>query len=127
MKYRAFKETLKVGDIFIILLTLVVTILLFINFYVSSGRGVYLKVVSLESTNLYPLNEDRRIEVEGPIGKTEIIINGGEAWINNSPCREKICIKMGKIKRPGQQAVCVPNRVLIEVVGGKKDVDAVSY
>jgi hypothetical protein len=74
----------------------------------------------------YPLDQDRVVLAEGPLGVSRVVIEDGEAWIQDSPCRKKICIRMGKLRRPGQQAVCLPNRVIVELEGSRRQVDGVS-
>jgi len=74
----------------------------------------------------YDIHEDRVINVEGPLGTTRVIIEDGEVWVEDSPCREKICIKMGRKKRVGEQIVCVPNRVIVEITGENETVDAIT-
>ncbi len=68
----------------------------------------------------------RTLYVEGPLGTNKVVIENGAAWIEEAPCRDKVCIKMGKVKRIGDQAVCLPNRVIVEMTGSKPDVDGVS-
>ena len=102
-------------------------VILFVNFSANSKTGRYVRIIASGKKIDYPLNENRVIKVSGPLGTTTIIVKNGTAWIENSPCREKICMKMGRIKRPGQQAICVPNRVMIEIIGGQRYIDAVSY
>ena len=43
------------------------------------------------------------------------IYSDGIAFVQ-SDCPDKICIKTGKISRPGQFAACLPNQVLLKIV-----------
>jgi hypothetical protein len=75
----------------------------------------------------YPLNIDRTVSVEGPIGKAIIEIKGGKVRIAEAPCPNQICVKEGWVSRGA--IVCVPNRLVVLVGGGVKrhrDIDAVS-
>lgn len=65
----------------------------------------------------YSLKEEQLISVEGKLGITDIEIKDGQARIVRSPCLHKVCIKMGWIRHSGKIAVCIPNKVVIRVVG----------
>jgi len=117
---------MKIGDLFIILGALTLILIFSGRYFHPQASQLFLKVTGRYSQNLYPLDEDAVFEVEGPLGTTRIVVRGGEAWIEDSPCREKICMKMGKVKRVGEQAVCVPNGVVIECTGGGGYIDGVS-
>jgi hypothetical protein len=75
----------------------------------------------------FPLNIDRTVTVEGPIGKAVVEIKGGRVRMAGAPCANQICVKEGWISRGA--IVCVPNRMVVLVGGGlkrHKDIDAVS-
>jgi hypothetical protein len=75
----------------------------------------------------YSLNEDRLVEVQGPLGTTVLRIHGGRAKVESSPCPDKLCIRMGEVGREGGVIACVPNQVVISVGQGRSgDLDAVS-
>ena len=77
---------------------------------------------------IYPLREDREIRVDGPLGEELIVIRSGEAFVETSPCPNKLCILQGKISRPGQWIACLPNRVFLHVSGKEENpVDRTSY
>jgi hypothetical protein len=101
---------------------------LFSFFAVSSirktGRYVVVEVDGVESHRLN-LKETHTLEVEGPIGKTVIKINNGQARVISSDCPHKLCVRSGAISRAGDLIVCVPNKVVVRIEGeeiGKWDV-----
>ncbi len=57
----------------------------------------------------------RRVRVPGPLGETVVEIEGGVARIVESPCRAKVCMRMGIVSSPGDWVACVPNRVFVKV------------
>jgi hypothetical protein len=67
------------------------------------------------------LNASQRITVNGAIGKTTVKIEGGAAQVIHSDCPEKICVKTGKITHAGEIIVCVPNKVVIKIIGKQKN------
>lgn len=70
-----------------------------------------------------PLKE---YSVLGPLGTTVIQARQGEARIIASPCRDKVCIRMGWVKLPGQSAICIPNRVILSIVSEDNPIDSIA-
>jgi hypothetical protein len=120
------KKILKTGDYVIFLAAAGLIVFLFSRFPAGRSRESRVEVTGRYSQQYYDLHEDREVVVEGPLGETLVIIKGGEVWVADSPCREKICIKMGKKKRTRDQIVCVPNRVIVEIKGESEAVDGIT-
>jgi hypothetical protein len=75
----------------------------------------------------YPLNADRRVEVQGPLGMTEVSIKKGRVRILSSPCPHKTCMAMVDIGSEGGILVCLPNEVIVRIGNGQPNgLDAVS-
>lgn len=119
-------QVLKLGDIVLILMVIIGLAFLSFHLYGNDQGNKEVMIIGQNFRGVYPIEKNRKIEVKGPLGDTIVVIENGKAWIEYSPCREKICMKMGKISRVGQQVVCVPNRVLVEIEGRNGDIDAVS-
>lgn len=66
-----------------------------------------------------PLDEERTVELQGPLGATRLEIHHGQARILSSPCPFKVCLGMGPISQRGEIIACVPNRLLVTVAGGE--------
>lgn len=64
-----------------------------------------------------PLNQERQLDVHGPLGDTRVEIHGGKVRVLDSPCPRKICISMGVAYRSGDLLACVPNRVVVRIEG----------
>jgi hypothetical protein len=120
------RNILKTGDYILILAVLCLIAFLFSRFYFSKSGARQVNITGNSFQGSFPGDENRVIDVEGPLGVTRVIIEDGEVWVEESPCREKICIKMGKIKRAGEQIVCVPNRVIVEIEGEREAVDGIT-
>ena len=98
--------------------------------YAYAGRNKSGDVV-IEASNaqwIYPLDVDRTEVVKGPKGDTIVIIREGKAFVEDSPCPDKLCVHMPAISQPGQWIACLPNRVFVRVNGniGQK-IDEISY
>ena len=81
--------------------------------------------VAGEVVNFAPLSQNWLYEAVGPLGATVVECRGGYVWVHDSCCPNKLCIKLGKIKSVGQSVVCLPNQVVVRIVG-VGDVDAVA-
>jgi hypothetical protein len=80
----------------------------------SQGREIVIEEGG-ELVGVFSLEEDQVIEVQGPLGISTVVIENGEAYMLDSPCPNKVCIKMGRISDPGDSIICIPNRVHIQV------------
>ena len=100
---------------------------LFANWGIGFSKGDWVVVtVSQKETIRLPLNQDQITHVKGPLGLTEIEVKKGRARIARSPCKNKVCIKSGYIRYADRLAACIPNRVVVRIVGkSHRGVDAV--
>lgn len=74
----------------------------------------------------HPLGLAQVFVVEGPLGQSRVEIAGGQARIAASPCPEQRCVRQGWIRRQGEIAACLPNRVVLRVEGAAGAMDALS-
>jgi len=73
------------------------------------------------------LRARRQIEVPGPLGTTLIAIEPGRARVLADPGPRQYCVRQGWLMRPGQIAICAPNRVSLQISGRTKVYDSISY
>lgn len=104
----------------IFILALGVFSLIGINHFQQAGDLVTIKVNGQVVQQL-DLKVSEQVTVNGPIGKTTIKIDHGEAQVIYSDCPEKICVKTGKIRHVGEIIVCVPNKVVVKISSQEKN------
>ena len=85
--------------------------------YLSSGASFLEIEVDGQTRIVARMNQQKDITVEGRLGTTVIRIDKSGARFIQSPCADKKCIKSAPVKDAGEIAVCVPNRVMIRVLG----------
>ena len=73
------------------------------------------------------LSRNRRVNVPGPLGVTEIAIENGRVRVVADPGPRQYCVRQGWLARPGEIAICAPNQVSVQVLGGKTVYDSLSY
>lgn len=93
----------------------------FVKYFAKAGSSLEIEVMG-EEYMVVPLDIDREMVVPGRLGDSVILIENGTARFISSPCPHKMCIKMGPVKDAGEMAACVPNGVLIRVLG-KGDIE----
>jgi hypothetical protein len=128
----ASRVRLKALDMAIFVFALLLTGLISLQVY-ARGRGtpeITIEAAGAGATEqqwIYPLEAEATVRVPGPLGETVVEIKDGAVRVVSSPCPEKICIKTGRISKPGQWIACLPNRVFISIRGRKSEQpDAIS-
>lgn len=121
---------MKSWDMAVLLLCLLVTSGSAWVVFAPSSAPLRVEIQTEKGLFLYPLDQDREIDVEGPLGKSHVDIQKGAAFVHDSPCTNQICVSMGKISRPGQWVACLPNRIFVRITGRApegREVDAHAY
>lgn len=75
-----------------------------------------------EEYGRYPLDEE--VEVTIPAGEEDynvLVIKDGYADIIEATCPDKICVDHAKINGNGQTLVCLPNKVVVEIVNQEEE------
>lgn len=81
----------------------------------SSAENIKVTVGGKEYAT-YSLNTDGEYIIKTENGQNTLIIKNNSAHFINSDCPDKTCENMGAIKNPGESIVCLPHRVIAEVV-----------
>ncbi|MDT8423931.1 MAG: NusG domain II-containing protein [Desulfuromonadales bacterium] len=101
---------------------LVSGLILFCVFFLSlrsfRAAGVHLIVEqNNQVTYKLALDTDRVINLDGPLGPSNIVIEDGAVRFIASPCPNQVCIGMGCASKSGDLLACVPNRLLLRITG----------
>lgn len=115
------------GDWLVIIASL---ILLFVAFQTlwHSERAAKLRI--RQGDAIYAtlsLDQERAIDIHGPLGNSRIVIHHGQVRFEHSPCTNQYCVHQGWLSRAGQVAICLPNQVSVELLGAKKAYDSLNY
>ena len=73
------------------------------------------------------LRTRRELQVPGPLGSTLIAVEPGRVRVVSDPGPKQYCVRQGWLMRPGEIAICAPNRVSVQVAGRTKVYDSISY
>lgn len=107
-------------DIVAILVSLTV-LLVFTFLSLGSEEDGYLVINDAHGELLYPLDENREINISGPVGRSTIVIEDGKAGFVHSDCSDKLCLAMGMVGHSHEWAACLPNQVMISVTASTAD------
>ena len=121
------KKTAYIGDGVIIIIVLLVGLSPIISIRGNDRATSFEITIKGRVYSTVSASIDTTIIIPGKLGKMVLVIKNGVAWVSESSCPRKICIKTGKINRPGQVIACVPNKVLIKGLGPQKrrEIDAI--
>ncbi|ACA45582.1 NusG domain II-containing protein [Clostridium botulinum] len=117
-----------------ILLALSVISIIFFKFFVKSENAVAVikqngKII--EKVDLSKVKEKRQLKINyndrDHKGYNVIEIDKGSIRFIDADCPDKVCIKSGVLKKPGETAACLPHKLIITIEKNDKEVDEVSY
>ena len=66
------------------------------------------------------------VTIHGQTVTNVIQIEEDCVYFAESDCPDQVCVRSGKLTRAGQIAVCLPNRVIVRLVGAQSDIDAIA-
>ena len=124
MKYPFFKK----ADIIPALIIIAAAVMSLAALRCSFGTGAAAVVISVdgEVTDSLPLDTDQSVVIETVYGKNKVCVEGGWAYMEDADCPGHDCMQLGKIRRTGEIIVCLPNHLIVRIVGSDQDVpDAV--
>lgn len=107
-----------VGDVSLLVLLTVCTVGSFFarDLFASHGFTV---LVELRNVPVYKgnLSEERKITVRGAYGDVRIQIHEGQVAVVHAECPNKVCVRTGWRRLAGESIICVPNRLVIRILG----------
>lgn len=65
----------------------------------------------------YNLSQDQTITVDEPLGFNRIVIENGAVHMDEADCPDKYCMEYKPIQNGGQTIICLPHKLVIEVIG----------
>jgi len=124
------KKRRLVNDIILIaILVLIPTAMLILGNSPSDAGSDALVVITIDGA-LYetlPLHENTELTIISKAGVNTVIINEGTVRVSDADCPDKICVAHKAISKEGEQIVCLPHRLVLEIVSGENsEIDSLS-
>jgi hypothetical protein len=113
-----YRKILRKGDfvlLFIFILAAALAAFLPLTGPASSSQFVRISCRG-EDYGIFPLGEDREVDVTSGDHHNLVSIHGGTVHMESADCRNQVCVNTGTISRSGDLIVCLPNQVFIEGV-----------
>lgn len=87
-------------------------------------NGMAVVTIDGEEFGSWPLSENHTVEIGDG---NRLVIKDGKADMVWADCPDKLCVNQRAISRGGESIICLPNKVVISIVGGEEqEVDAVT-
>ncbi len=121
---------LKWGDILVIVIIAIVVLAMFFSGIIADDPDNLIAEISHNGEVVYRINLsqlDEIKEIHFHDGKVKIIAQEGRIRFEESDCPDLVCVNTGWIKRRGRIAACLPNRILIKIIGYNDEVDVVVH
>ena len=110
-----------IADIILIASVLLVGLSVFLIVTLTKEVGNSVRVsVDGRVVGEYSLSVDGEYSLNG--GTNILVIKGGKAYMKYASCPDGLCINQGEAYKIGQKIVCLPNRVMVEVVGEGEEI-----
>ena len=123
----------KADMIIVVFVILLAAVLYGVNEWTKSQYGGNKEVVIKVENEVYARHKlddviDETYVIETDLGRNVVYIKDGEVWIHEANCPDDTCVRDGRISEPGEILVCLPHRVVVEVVGQRNsEVDVISH
>ena len=118
---KVLQHKLRYDIIAIIVMILLSVILVFVFLPAFSKDGDKFKIlVDGEVYGEYPLDKDNSYEVEiGGTVSNVVTVKDGQVYMSEADCPDKICVSHRPISKKNESIICLPNKVVVEVVTGE--------
>ena len=109
---------MKKTDLILIALALVAAagIWLFYSAGAEKGKMAVVTVNGVTEAE-FPLDEAMDTGIHTEWGYNFVHIEYGQVWITEADCRDQICVNHKRIEKVGETIVCLPHKLVVEIVG----------
>ena len=108
----AISKMLTPADWVVLLLVIALLPLLYIRYWGDQGPATAVRISASGQPDItLPLTSERRISVR----------------FVSSPCRGKQCVHSGWLSHSGEVAACLPNGIMVSVIGRNRQFDSINF
>ena len=128
------RKYLRLWDLLVLFIVILVASLSVLFFVIKGKEGCLVAVIRVDGkvyseVSLSELSEPYEVSVSVEDGEVMVRLSPDGAEVISSPCKDKLCVNTGKLSKSGQSAVCLSERVSVELVSdfeAGSSVDAVA-
>lgn len=111
---------------YIVVIALILIPLLFLLAFNAGRNNSAADSISIEVNNepygIYPLDVDKQIHIHDEKIDNVVVIENGKVFVSEANCRDQVCVFHSPISKQGEQIVCLPNKVVIEVISNEENI-----
>ena len=79
--------------------------------------------VLLEEINLSRVDEPYSLTLEDESGRNVLSVERGRVRVSEADCPDQVCVKQGWVSNGAAPIVCLPHKLVVELVGTGEDLD----
>ena len=87
-----------------------------ILYFFKGDTGQTVRITADGTEYAYDLDDDREIKVETGLGTNVVVIEEGFVYVREADCPDKICVHHVRISRTSETIVCLPHRLVVEII-----------
>lgn len=117
---------MKKTDLLLVVLALVAAAGIWLFYSAGAEKGLTAVVtVDGEERAELSLNETDSVTIETEWGYNIVHTENGQVFVTEADCRDQICVNHKKIEKTGETIVCLPHKMVVEIIGGEAEMDMV--
>ena len=117
---------MKKKDIIIIAAALLCALALYLVSQVSLGAEASSVVVTVDGREMLrrPLAMENSYEITQEDGSVNVIrVEDGAVFMQEANCRDGLCIRQGRMKNAAKTIVCLPHKLVVQLMGDAPESD----
>jgi len=116
------------ADWWVVILAIALLPGLYAQYWGDSGRAESVRITAEGQKDItVPLSSNHRFTVHGPLGDSVVEVHDGRVRFISSPCRGKQCVHSGWLSHAGELAACLPNGIMVSVLGRDRHYDSINF
>ncbi len=111
------KNIFKKGDIYIIVILLVVGCIgiFILEFFVKKDGCKVVVYIDGEIYKKYDIYDSIQDEIISNDNTNVLVISNKEVYIEAANCKDKICVNHSSISKSGETIICLPHKLVVEI------------
>ena len=112
------KKLITKGDVIFMISAFLFGVILLIMMRSFMHKGKRIKVsIDGKVVLVASLEEDKEYSFDGYNGGfNTVVVKNNKAYIKEADCPDRLCVKQGKISKTGETIICLPHRLIVEVI-----------
>ena len=116
------------ADWWVVILAVALLPALYARYWGDGGPAESVHITASDQPDItVPLSSNHRFTVHGPLGDSVIEVRDGRVRFVSSPCNGKQCVHSGWLSHAGELAACLPNGIMVSVLGRDRRYDSINF